>query len=81
MKTHYFTLTHDFRIGLPEKARKRYRERLHTTVGCSHGDMRRKYDSKRPSSHAQAYVKQKPINIPGVESCSRENIHIYLYTN
>lgn len=62
-KTHYFTLTHNCRIGLPGKARERCRARLHTTVGCSHGDGRRKYDSKRPSSHAQAYVKLQSFNI------------------
>ncbi len=63
LKTHYFTLTHDCRICLPEKAGERCRARLHTTVGCSHGDGRRKYDSKRPSSHAQAYVKLQSFNI------------------
>lgn len=62
-KTHYFTLTHGCRIGLPEKAGERWRVRLHTTVGCSHGDERRKHDSKRTSSHAQAYVKLQSLNL------------------
>jgi len=48
--------------------------RLHTTVGCSHGDERRKYDSKRASSHAQAYVKLQSLSI-SVESCSHDNVY------
>lgn len=63
LKTHYFTLTYDCGIGSPGKAGERRRARLHTTVGCSHGDERRKYDSKRSSSHAEAYVKLQSFNI------------------
>lgn len=63
LKTHYFTLTYDCRICSPGKAGERRSARLHTTVGCSHGDERRKYDSKRFSSHAEAYVKLQSFNI------------------
>lgn len=66
LKTYYFTLTHDCRIGSPGKAGEGCRARLHTTVGCSHGDGRRKYDSKRPSSHVQAYVKVQSVNITSI---------------
>lgn len=74
LKTHYFTLTYDCRICSPGKAGERRRARLHTTVGCSHGDERRKYDSKRFSSHAEAYVKLQSFNIAYLYT-------VYMYVN
>lgn len=74
LKTHQFTLTYDCRICSPGKAGERRRARLHTTVGCSHGDERRKYDSKRFSSHAEAYVKLQSFNIA-------YSYTVYMYVN
>lgn len=50
-----FPLTYGCGLGAEESNGERSRVRLHTTVGCSHGDERRKKDSKRSTTHA--YVK------------------------
>lgn len=81
LKTHYFTLTYDCRICSPGKAGERRRARLHTTVGCSHGDERRKYDSKRFSSHAEAYVKLQSFNIAYLNTVNMYVNVVYYHVN